>query len=157
MKTAIFLFVFLIFFGIVKGYYRPQHPFPEGKIYVPLFINKTFKEDIEEIITQKVVDELLLATGFRLTSEEEARFLLRGEIVKYVKEPVTDGEYKLTIGVRILFLDVEEKRTIYSGDISESLFSSASQTEKEMVERISQTIGRKILNLILKEFEKNGS
>jgi len=59
--------------------------------------------------------------------------------------------------MRILFLDIEEKRTIYSGDISESLFSSASQTEKEMVERISQSIGRKILNLILKEFEENGS
>ncbi|MDY0096164.1 MAG: LptE family protein, partial [Candidatus Vecturithrix sp.] len=49
-------------------------------IAIPIFVNKTLQDGVEEIITQQVIEQFVKGGKVRLVSEDNADAILRGTI-----------------------------------------------------------------------------
>lgn len=82
-------------------------------IAIPIFVNKTPEEGVEEIITQAVIEQFVKGGKVRLVSEENADAVLKGTITAYKSDDVASydennevASYKLKITVNIELTDM---------------------------------------------------
>ncbi len=57
-------------------------------IAIPIFVNKTLQDGVEEIITQQVIEQFVKGGKVRLVSEDNADAILRGTITAYKSDDV---------------------------------------------------------------------
>ena len=156
------IFLFMIFLSIFSGcQYQPQVslPTPTAKIAIPLFINKTSKEDLDEVLTREVIDQFTFCSSLQLFSEKEAEFILRGEIIQYLNEPTsevvtTSDEYRIVIEVVATLFSMDGNQIVWKEKVTEDTMYSilqvdSIQTEQEAVKQVSGKIGEILVNLTL--------
>jgi len=137
-------------------------PSPTSKIAIPIFVNKTFQEGLEEILTQEVIDNFLLKTRFKVVKKEKADIVLKGEILYYLNEPLSEitageKEYKVRIGTLVTLVSKKKSKVFWRKKINEatvySIFSSI-QTEEEATKQTCRKIAEDLVNLTLKGWKK---
>jgi len=158
MKVALAL-VFLFFLFTVSGsHYQMQPPPSAAKIAIPLFINKTFKEDLDEILTGEVLNEFMLRANFQIVPEDEAELLLKGEILEYLQEEaVSPGEHKVTVEVKVTLFSLKEDTIVWEKRLREDVVYSpfkvgSIQSEEEAIRDVSRKIGEELVNLTLSKW-----
>lgn len=160
MKIIIALFFAVFLFTVSGSQYQMQPP-PTStvKVAVPLFINKTFTENLDEVLTGEVVDQFMLRGGLQLTSEEEAELLLKGKILKYIEGSPAElaaapSERRVTIEVKVALVWLKKDKAVWEEKLREAAVYSALkagsiQTREEAIKEISRRIGEKLVNLTL--------
>lgn len=139
--------------------YDLQYPLPSltSKIAIPIFVNKTFQEGLEEILTQEVIDNFLLKTRFDVVKEEEADIILKGEILWYLKEPLGEiitgeREYRIKIETLVSLVSKKTGEVFWEEEVDEttiySIFGSI-QTEEETIRQTCRKIADDLVNLAL--------
>jgi len=139
--------------------YGLQYPLPSltSKIAIPIFVNKTFQEGLEEILTQEVIDNFLLKTRFDVVKEEEADIILKGEILWYLKEPLGEiitgeREYRIKIETLVSLVSKKTGEVFWKEEVDETTIYSIFgpiQTEEETIRRTCREIAEDLVNLAL--------
>ncbi|MBC7190629.1 hypothetical protein H5U35_10630 [Candidatus Aerophobetes bacterium] len=160
-KGRVVFFLPLLFLLALSGCeYRMQSLLPaEGaKIAIPYFLNRTFREDLDEILTGEVIDRFLLGSSLQIVPQEEAEYLLEGEIRSYLNEVLlsdsAEEEHRVTVKVFARLFQLPQKKLIWEEEVTGvanySISSTASlQTEYEAMREACQEIARQLLNLTL--------
>ena len=165
MEIVLAVFVIVLLFITSGGQYqmRTLSPSSEASVAIPLFVNKTFKEHLDDVLTAEVADQFMLRTNLQIVKEKEAEFLLTGEILQYIQEPgqgivSPTGEYKITIEVEITFVSVKEGIVVWKKRLNGSaiycIFAASIQTEQEAIKEVSRKISEDILDLTLNGWGK---
>ena len=89
-------------------------------IAIPVFRNETTEYNLEQEITQAVIDRFVTDNHLRVVGEREANAVLRGSIVEY-KNAIFGfatgneaTEYRVTIAVSVLLKDQVKNRELWS-------------------------------------------
>jgi hypothetical protein len=127
--TSILLAVFLLFALSGCGYRPIVHDteavFGEGKtVSIPIFVNKTYKPNLENILANDLVDEFAKRKGLRIVSSEAADYTLTGEVVSYgiglVSFSAFDAikEYRSTMKVLATFRKNSTQRVLWKKEVT---------------------------------------
>lgn len=126
------------------------------KIAIPLFFNETFQYGLEETLTKSIREEFILDGRIEITEEEEADFVLQGNITHYFNEPLSEAamsieEYRVRIEISVSLISVEEGKTIWEEGLEETTSYSSTemiQTEDEAIKKTGEKIGQKLIGLV---------
>lgn len=107
------------------GYHLPKpesSPVAGGKtVSIPIFANKSFRPNLEAILTGSLVDEFAIRSGGRVVAEDAAELVLSGTIVSYSKTPVsytasdTVKEYRATITIEATLREKQSRKVLWKG------------------------------------------
>jgi outer membrane lipopolysaccharide assembly protein LptE/RlpB len=106
------------------GYHLAGHSstIPAGvrSIGIPTFVNRTNRPELEQRITEQVIDEFTTRGRVRiLPNEEGAQAVLRGEIISYVVTPVVINEqgratrYEIMITAHVTLSETTTDRVLW--------------------------------------------
>ncbi len=140
------------------------------RIGVPLFKDRTGRLNLDQKITQKVIEELLKRGRFSVVQEEVGvDAVVDGEITAYAVAPVSfsgtaaqtqASRYAITVSARVVYRKVGEKEPIWSnegfsfrdeydiGDQETSYFDR----EDQSIDRISIGFARSLVAAMLEAF-----
>jgi hypothetical protein len=89
-------------------------------IAIPVFRNETTEYNLEQAITQAVIDRFVADNHLRIVGERDANAVLRGSITQY-KNAIfgfsageTAEEYRVTIAVSVILKDQVKNRELWS-------------------------------------------
>jgi outer membrane lipopolysaccharide assembly protein LptE/RlpB len=92
-------------------------------IGIPVFVNQTSRPELEQRITEHIVDEFVTRGRVRIVSGEEgAQAVLNGTIFSYTSVPVVINEqgratrYEIMITARVVLREVGTDHTLWSDD-----------------------------------------
>ena len=98
-------------------------PFGITTIGIPTFVNRTSRPELEQRITEHVIDEFTTRGRLRiLPGEDGAQAVLRGTILGYTANPVVISElgratrYEILITARVLLSEVQSDRVLWEDD-----------------------------------------
>ena len=135
-------------------------------VSVPMFKNNTGRYQLEQKITQAVVNELVARGRFKVSNEmQKADGVLLGEITSFSVNPISFTQearadrYSITIVAKVTFKDLVKKKTIFTNPhyvfrdeyelTGEGDFFSE---ETQAIERISEKFARSVISAILEGF-----
>ena len=145
---------------------RPKSEACLEKLAIPIFKNRTNQPDIENIITQKLVQDFLVDGRMGIVDKEEANIVLQGTVVKYILEPLlfdindTPQQYKLRIILRIALKNVKAGKTLWSEDNFEESTTYYVDNDRGITPedeatargRVVESLTQKILRRVIEEF-----
>ncbi len=92
-------------------------------IGIPIFVNQTSRPELEQRITEHVIDEFVTRGRMRIVpGEEGAQAVLTGTIFSYTSVPIVINEqgratrYEILITARVVLKEVGSDRTLWSDD-----------------------------------------
>ena len=92
-------------------------------IGIPTFVNRTSRPELEQRITEHVIDEFTTRGRARIVpGEEGAQAILKGTILSYTLNPVAINElgratrYEILITAHVILSEVATDRTIWEDD-----------------------------------------
>lgn len=110
------------------GYHlsRPANSATMGgkSIAIPVFANKSFKPNLEAILTGSLVDEFAWRNGGTVVGEDAAQVVLTGTILSYAVSPVSYTaadrirEYRTTVTIEATLREKESRRVLWKGSES---------------------------------------
>jgi hypothetical protein len=90
---------------------------------IPIFVNQTNRPELEQRITEHVIDEFVTRGRYRIVpGEEGAQAVLNGTVFTYTSVPVVINEqgratrYEIMITARVVLREVGTERTLWSDD-----------------------------------------
>jgi hypothetical protein len=92
-------------------------------VAVPMFENETPEFTLDREITDAVINRFVNDNHLRVVDERSANSVIRGKVVDYRNSvfgisPVSRAqEYRVTIGVRVVFKDLVKNRELWSDDL----------------------------------------
>ena len=109
------------------GYHLVGHSstLPSGlqSVGIPTFVNRTNRPELEQRVTEHVIDEFTTRGRVRiLPSEDGAQAVLRGEILSYTVTPVIISEqgratrYEILITARVTLSETTTDRVLWEDD-----------------------------------------
>jgi|Deesub1362B_J571_1020462.scaffolds.fasta_scaffold01990_6 outer membrane lipopolysaccharide assembly protein LptE/RlpB len=135
-------------------------------ISVPMFKNNTGRYQLDQKLTQAVINELIARGRFKISSEiRKADAILIGEINSFTVNPISFTEegradrYSITIIAKVTFKDLVKKKTLFTN--SHYVFRDEYEIttggdfyseETQAIERISEKFARSVVSLIVEGF-----
>ncbi|MDD5688396.1 MAG: LptE family protein [Elusimicrobia bacterium] len=168
-KNVYFLFLISYFF-ILLGCSSPYKPAPQSlpqnikKVTIETFKNSTVFFGIEDKLTTAVTNEFMRDGRLALSNLTEADGILRGEITRYIMEPLTYDEnhvvkeYKLRILLNISLIDKTKNEIVWQENNIEGNYrffispNIGGITEEEAREIIWEKLSRDIIKRTIKGF-----
>jgi len=109
------------------GYHLAGHSttLPSGitTIGIPTFVNRTNRPELEQRVTEHIIDEFTTRGRVRIVpGEEGAQAVLRGEILSYVVTPVVISQlgratrYEILITAHVALSEVTTDRVLWEDD-----------------------------------------
>lgn len=151
--------------------YRPvardvQSRFGEGEtISIPIFANKTYKPNLENILLNDLIDEFAKRKGLRVEERESSDYNLEGEVLTYGKVAVAYTgydfvkEYRATMTVAATLRKNSTQRIIWRGMLSWSQDFPASSdiaiqqnSEDVAIQEISRRLAQQIYLKLIEDF-----
>lgn len=148
-----------------RGSYLPAYI---KKIAIPTFKNNTQRYELEQRITQAVINTMIKRGKYQiLTDEQEANAILIGEIINFNYIPVQfnpDGsanKYEIMITSRVTFKDSTKNKIIFENpsftfrsqyDIPEGADISYFDKETTALDEISKNFAETLVSAILEAF-----
>ncbi|PIU47472.1 MAG: hypothetical protein COS94_07080 [Candidatus Hydrogenedentes bacterium CG07_land_8_20_14_0_80_42_17] len=169
MKTARHLIVIIVMAPLLMAAdcQNPEVSLPSNirKIAIPTFVNTSDREGIELDVTQRILNQFMASSQLAVTPRvEEADGVLRGEIYRYQRAPVSWDQtnrivqYKIKILCRVGFYDRtsgEEKLIWQVDDIdgvtAYSLLASPPETEELAIFSAADELARDIINYLYEQ------
>ena len=154
-KLIHFFIIIITLFLISCGFYSFKGSLPSyiKKVAIPLFDNNTAYPEIQEDLTNKVVDEFISDNTLDVTNEYTADIIIKGTIVSISQKvaSLAKGEtvtgYNLYINVKVQCEDVLNKKNLWEKTISQygEMIGEGSQDERnaaiaEAIEKIAEDI-----------------
>ncbi len=113
------------------GYHlASQAPTPSltaGKtIAIPMWRNKSFRMNLETVMTGSLIDEFAMRTGGMVVAEEAADLLLTGTIVSYDQTAVSYfysdlvSQYRMNMTVEAVLSDKRNQKVLWKGTLEAS-------------------------------------
>ncbi len=130
LRSLVFVAVIFIFVGGC-GYrhvgYGEGRSLSGGKtVGITLFANKSYRTNLEAILTASLVDEFARRSGGKVVADANAELLLSGTIDSYTEVPVSYTafdvikEYKATMRVMVTLRDNTSQKVLWKGDVTET-------------------------------------
>ena len=114
-------------------------------IGIPTFVNRTSRPELEQRITEHVIDEFTTRGRARIVpGEEGAQAILKGTILSYTLNPVAINElgratrYEILITAHVILSEVATDRTIWEDD--HFLFKSQYDVAQTSVTFVDQEV-----------------
>jgi hypothetical protein len=110
--------------------YRPLYQdsaarFGEGAtVSIPIFVNKTFKPNLENILLNQLIDEFAKRKGLKVASGDVSDYTLSGELQSYDKSAVSYSgsdiikEYKAILTMLATFRNNKTQQVLWRGELS---------------------------------------
>lgn len=110
--------------------YRPlgrdmESRFGEGEtISIPIFVNKTFKSNLENILLNELIDEFAKRKHLRIGRGDGTDYTLSGEVLSYTRNEVsysgadTVMEYRATMVISATLRKNSTRNVIWKGELS---------------------------------------
>lgn len=143
-----------------------QMPGGITRVEVPVFENRTARNDIGRILTEDFITQILGSGRVSIASGAEAQAVIRGVVTSYRKEPITfdsrqrplENRVTVTMDVslktrpanRVLFL--EKNVTIRQDFPVQSDLQASDRLEDEAVREASKQMSQKLVGLMLEGF-----
>lgn len=95
-------------------------------IAIPMWRSKSYRPNLEAILTGSLVDEFALRSGGMVVAEEAAELLLAGTILAYATVPVSYTaadqvrEYRATMTVDATLTEKRSQKVLWKGTLSAS-------------------------------------
>lgn len=134
-------------------------------IAVPFFDNQTLQPDLDIIVTENLINFLVLDNTLKVTDEEYADAVLDGEIVEFVNRPFSFNrdlnaeEYHVVIKVRLTLFNRRQNEPVWedkliSGDGSYfvDISDESVQDFDGAVEESVREITERILNMTVQDW-----
>ena len=130
MRCIFFILVFTVSWALSGcGYHltsEAQAPsLIAGKtIAIPMWRNKSYRMNLEAIMTGSLVDEFTLLRGGMVVSDEAAELLLNGTIVNFTSTAVTYTsadlvrEYRINMVVEATLTEKKSQKVLWKGTLS---------------------------------------
>lgn len=96
----------------------PQRVRGMRTVHVPVFQMDSFRRDLDRLLTEAVHSEIRTRTAYRLEDEHTADTILKGRIVDYRKDVLSETrfddarELQLSLGVQISWVDRRSGRVL---------------------------------------------
>jgi outer membrane lipopolysaccharide assembly protein LptE/RlpB len=131
-----------------------------GKLHVSTFLNETFEQGLDRLVTEAVVDEIIFKGGVKIVKREEAEAELTGSIKDYVLKPLSYNreneaeEYRLRLSVDVVLTDLATKKIVWQakGLSAEWTFLHSGplrQSEEEAKDKAMVYLAREVVQHIL--------
>jgi len=142
----------------------------EPSIHVGNFVNKIdvtqeisnerpfyiYKPGTEASITRAVIDRFIFDGNYEIKDAENSRFLLKGELVDFRREPLRYDdnesviEYRISVVTNLELYDTENNRTVWeeNGFAGESTYRTTGQfakSESTATQKAIEDIARRIV------------
>jgi len=143
-----------------------QLPGGVTKVEVPIFENRTVRNDIGRILTEDFIGDLLGSGKVEMAQGEAAEAVIRGSVVSYKREPVTFDakqkalENRLTIVMDVVLERRANRETLFAernvtvrydypvkGDLQQD-----ARLEEEALRKASEQMSQKLVSLMLEGF-----
>jgi len=131
VRTALLILLVILLAVLVSGcgYHsivrESQAHFGEGAtVSVPIFSNKTYKPNLENILLNNLIGEFAKRKGLRVVEREASDFTLSGEVLTYGKLAVSYTgydivkEYTATMTVSATLRKNSNQKVIWKGQLS---------------------------------------
>ena len=95
-------------------------------ISIPMWRSKSYRPNLEAILTGSLVDEFALRSGGMVVAEDAAELLLTGTIVSYATAPISFTaadqvrEYRATMTVDATLAEKRSQKVLWKGILSAS-------------------------------------
>lgn len=151
--------------------YRPaagdvQTRFGEGEtISIPIFANKTYKPNLENILLNDLIDEFSKRRGLRIKEMDSSDYTLGGEVLTYSKVAVSYTgydivkEYRATMTIAATLRKNTTQRVVWRGTLSWSQDFPANtdiaiqqNSEDAAIQEISRRLAQQIYLKLIEEF-----
>jgi hypothetical protein len=107
--------------------YAEGHLLSGGKpVAITLFVNKSYRTNLEATLTASLVDEFAKRTGGKVVAEPDAEIVLSGTIDSYSEAPVSYTssdvikEYRASMTVKATLRDKASQKVLWKGEVSET-------------------------------------
>ncbi|MBI4652399.1 hypothetical protein HY745_14205 [Candidatus Desantisbacteria bacterium] len=158
-KSKFFAVVLFLFIFVSGCSYTANRILPENirNINVSMFLNKTLKYRLENLLSDAIIEELIMDGRLKVVEQSESDCSLSGEIVQFLKQPVnTDRsnnvlENKLTLIINIILKDKKGNVILEKKNISESYNYPERQSEQDAMVRLIKNLSRKIVIQIIEK------
>ena len=101
-------------------------PLLSGKrIAIPIFANKSYRPNLESLLTEQVIREFALRSGALVMSSNDADILLNGTVTAYTTVPVSYSskdkitEYRADITLEATLVERGSRKVLWTGKISD--------------------------------------
>jgi hypothetical protein len=154
--SYLLLFIFGFLFGCahVPAPILPPHI---KSVEVVPFVNRTIRYQIEQILTENVIEELILDGRLKVGDGADAR--LQGEVLSFSVEPLIYDEhgnvleYRMWMQIKIEFFDIVEKKKLWEDVIEGALnfspdepqFASYEDAEEHTLEELVEQLSKAVL------------
>jgi hypothetical protein len=162
------LFLLSVFYFLVVSFsscgYVSHSTLPPGvSVAVPIMKNSTYHSGVETKVTQELIKKFV-TEGTPVKTEENANFLLSGELVGYNKSAIrwVDGvedeieEYRLTLSANITYKDLRSGEVLWSerisGDYDYFIVGSTAKNENTAVNEAAKDLAKNIIDRICSEW-----
>lgn len=172
MRSPFHCFVVLLLCSLCAGCgYRPvvrdvESRFGEGKtVSIPIFANKTYKPNLENILLNDLIDEFAKRKGLRVKEMESSDYTLSGEVLTYGKVAISYTgydivkEYRATMTVLATLRKNNNQQVIWRGNLSWSQDFPAStdlaiqqNSEDAAIQEISRRMAQQIYLKMAEDF-----
>ncbi|MDP8262872.1 MAG: LptE family protein [Candidatus Ancaeobacter aquaticus] len=92
----------------------------KDNLHIPIFKNNTNTYGIEGLVTEAVINRLLVDGSYKIVGKDQADYILDGEIIEYRRDAnVFDradvpGEFRITITARLTLKDAKTGKVIWT-------------------------------------------
>ncbi len=89
------------------------------KIHVGTFLNKTYEQGLDRLVTDAVIDEFIFKGGIKVVEKDRAEIELDGTVINYELKPLSYNrsnqaeEYRLRISVDVSLRDRATSKIIW--------------------------------------------
>jgi hypothetical protein len=170
-KFLIYPLVAVALLSVAGCGYRPINRDVEARfgtdrtLSIPIFANRTFKPNIENIAVNELVGEFARRKGLHVLSGDDADYILNGEVLSYDKAAVSYSgldkvlEYRATITIAAELRLNATKRILWKGKLSRSqdfpaFYDSATQQNSEdaAISEICRRLAQELYIKMTEEF-----
>lgn len=134
-------------------------------ITIPLFANKSYRSNLEVIISASLVDEFAKRSGGKVVSGENADLQLSGTVESYTVVPVaytsfdTIKEYRITIAVKAALKEKASQKVLWRGELNDTqtypVFSDIAlqqNAEEAAIREICRKISQRLYQKLSEDF-----
>jgi outer membrane lipopolysaccharide assembly protein LptE/RlpB len=90
---------------------------------IPMWSNKSYRPNLEAVLTGSLIDEFAGRTGGRVVPEGAAELILSGSVVSYYKTPVSYTaadqikEYRSVMTIEALLTEKSSRKVLWKGSL----------------------------------------
>ncbi|MGA7827139.1 MAG: LptE family protein [Geobacteraceae bacterium] len=131
MRTALLSLFLLLISSLVTGcgYHSLAHDTQKhfgdtATVSIPIFANKTYKPDLENILLNNLIGEFAKRKGLRVVQSGGADYTLSGELLNYEKTAVSYTgqdivkEYTATLSIAATLRKNSNRKVLWKGQLS---------------------------------------